>query len=157
MLITCLMASLGSDPEDFLAAVRDSTSSISTQTRDLRGEGSWHRPLGQIKKKYFKSYSLSSISLLISVNIFCTSLPDSENHLENRLWELISTNWPLLKNFPILELQVSSKLNQVNQPDDKFLGQSSAQASLSSAWRPVKKNHPTQFKVKKTGKKISYP
>ena len=48
------MASLGSDPEDFLAAVRDSTSSISTQTRDLRGEGSWHRPLGQIKKNIFQ-------------------------------------------------------------------------------------------------------
>ena len=48
------MASLGSDPEAFLAAVSDSTSSISTQTRDLRGEGSWHRPLGQIKKNRFQ-------------------------------------------------------------------------------------------------------
>ena len=31
-----LMASLGSEPEAFLAAVRDSTSSIKTQTRDLQ-------------------------------------------------------------------------------------------------------------------------
>ena len=34
--LTTLMASLGSEPEAFLAAVRDSTSSMRTQTRDLR-------------------------------------------------------------------------------------------------------------------------
>merc|ERR1711942_271734 len=71
--LTTLKASLGSDPdiEFFLAAVSDSTSSMSTHTKDL----------------------VSSINLLISVNIFCTSLLDSENQLEKRLWELISTSW----------------------------------------------------------------
>ena len=63
--LTTLRASLGSDHdmEFFLAAVRDSTSSMSTHTKDL----------------------VSSINLLISVNIFCTSLLDSENHIEKRL------------------------------------------------------------------------
>ena len=37
-LILHLMASLGSDPEAFLAAVSDSTSSMRTQTRDLSRE-----------------------------------------------------------------------------------------------------------------------
>jgi len=70
--LTTLIASLGSDPhmEFFLAAVRDSTSSMSTHTNEL----------------------VSSINLLISVNIFCTSLLDSENHIEKRLCELISTS-----------------------------------------------------------------
>ena len=90
-----LIASLGSDPEAFLAAVSDSTSSMRTQTRDL-----WKKFQGD---KMLKSHFSSSISLLISVNIFCTSLPDSENHLEKRLWELISTSCPLLKNAPSLK------------------------------------------------------
>ena len=62
---TTLIASLGSEPDMafFLAAVRDSTSSMRTQIRARE----------------------SSINLLISVNNFGTSFPDSENHLENRL------------------------------------------------------------------------
>ena len=53
------MASLGSDPDMafFLAAVRDSTSSMRTQI----------------------SARESSINLLISSNIFWTNFPDSEN------------------------------------------------------------------------------
>merc|ERR1712142_92951 len=64
---TTLTASLHSkpEPEFFLAAVR-------THTKVL-GLFTW---------------------LLISSNIFCSSFPDSENHLEKRLCELICTRTP---------------------------------------------------------------
>ena len=56
------------------AAVKDSTSSIKTTTNDFR----------------------SSRYSFIRVNIFITSLPDSEKYFEKSEWALISSNIALL-------------------------------------------------------------
>ena len=66
------MASEGSDPPAFLAAVSDSTSSIRTLTW-------WGFRIPSLIRALTRQRGFS-ISLLISVNIFWTSLPDSENH-----------------------------------------------------------------------------
>lgn len=66
------MASPGSLPPlmPLLAAVKDSTSSIMTKT---------------------KQSGSCTIAVMV-LKSFCTSLPDSENHLEKSECELISTN-----------------------------------------------------------------
>jgi hypothetical protein len=68
-----------------LAAVSDSTSSINTVREKSDGDNKGNSPMSTTTN--VSSSSTSSVMLLKSL---WTSLPDSENHLENKECELIS-------------------------------------------------------------------